>query len=42
MEECNMANYPDCESFLIYDKEVESERKVSSYVALCRKEIHYN
>ena len=35
---CNFANYPDCEKFIVYDKEVENEKKVSTYVALCRKE----
>jgi len=36
--ECNFANYPDCESFIVYDKEIENEKKISTYVALCRKE----
>jgi len=32
--ECN----PICERFTIYDKEVENQRIISTYVALCRKE----
>ncbi len=41
MVKCNWANYPDCDIFIIYDKEdkgIKNERAVSSYVALCRKE----
>jgi len=41
MIECNWANYPDCDVFVVYkkeDKNVKNERLVSSYVALCRKE----
>lgn len=37
MIECTLANYPDCELFNIYDKNVRNERAVSSFVALCRK-----
>ena len=39
MNKCSLANYPDCEYFILYDKEVKNERTISSYVALCRKEI---
>jgi hypothetical protein len=35
---CTMANYPDCEDIVIYDKNVAYEKAVSSYVALCRLE----
>jgi hypothetical protein len=34
--DCN----PSCDKFIVYDKEVRNERKISSYVALCRKEVH--
>jgi len=37
--ECNFANYPDCDIFRIYDKEVKSERAIGSFVAFCRKEF---
>jgi len=35
---CTRANYPECDLFIVYDKKVENERAISSYVALCRKE----
>ena len=35
---CNKANYPNCDLFVVYDKEVNNERIISSFVALCRKE----
>ena len=38
MVKCTMANYPDCEEIVIYDKHVKYEKSVSSYVALCRIE----
>lgn len=38
MVRCSFANYPDCDLFVVYDKSLENERAVSSYVALCRKE----
>jgi len=38
MIKCTRANYPECELFLVYDKNVSNERAISSYVALCRKE----
>ena len=39
---CNSGNYPDCDYFIIYDKKVKNERTISSYIALCRKEIENN
>lgn len=36
--ECNFANYPDCDLFIIYDKKEKNERAISSFVAFCRKE----
>ena len=38
MSECTLENYPDCERFTVYDKEIENQRIISTYVALCRKE----
>lgn len=38
MVKCTMANYPDCEEIIIYDKNKNYEKAVSSYVALCRIE----
>lgn len=36
---CTKANYPNCDVFNIYDKGAETERKISTHVALCRKEL---
>jgi len=36
---CTVANYPNCDLFDVYDKNVENERAISSFVALCRKEL---
>lgn len=36
---CTYANYPDCELFEVYDKEVNNEMAVQSFVALCRKDF---
>lgn len=36
---CSFANYPDCDIFEIYDKNVENERAIGSFVAFCRKEF---
>ena len=36
---CSFANYPDCDLFEIYDKNVENERAIGSFVAFCRKEF---
>lgn len=38
MIDCNIATYPDCELFIVYDKQIKNERAISSFVALCRKE----
>jgi hypothetical protein len=38
MKECTLSNYPNCESFVVFDKEIKNEIKTSSFVALCRKE----
>jgi hypothetical protein len=40
--ECNLGNYPNCDMFVVYDKNVKNERTISSYIALCRKEIENN
>ncbi len=37
MVKCNLANYPDCDIIVIYDKNVTNEKSVSSFVAFCRK-----
>jgi len=37
--ECTLANYPNCDLFNVYDKEVSNERAISSFVAICRKEL---
>ena len=36
---CTKANYPNCDAFNVYDKEVDNERAISSFVAICRKEL---
>jgi hypothetical protein len=36
--ECNFANYPDCDIFNVYDRNVSNERAIASFVAFCRKE----
>ena len=36
---CTKANYPDCDVFYIYDKDVESERTIATHVAICNKEL---
>jgi hypothetical protein len=36
---CTKGNYPQCDMFLVYDNQVNNERAVSSFVALCRKEL---
>jgi len=35
--ECNLINYPNCDEFILFDKNVENERRISTYVSLCRK-----
>ncbi len=42
MIKCTMENYPECDVFEVYDKNVKNERTIASYVALCRKEIENN
>jgi len=42
MIKCTLVNYPNCDVFNVYDKEVANERMISSYVALCRKEVEDN
>lgn len=37
--ECTKANYPDCDVFYIYDKKVKNERAISTFTAICRKEL---
>ncbi|MAG02678.1 hypothetical protein CMI42_05050, partial [Candidatus Pacearchaeota archaeon] len=34
---CNIANYPECDLFEVYDRNVEDERAIGSFVAFCRK-----
>jgi hypothetical protein len=41
MIKCNSDNYPNCDVFSLFDKN-KSERKVASFVALCRKELEGN
>ncbi|MAH06741.1 hypothetical protein CMI38_00645 [Candidatus Pacearchaeota archaeon] len=36
--ECNFANYPNCDIFNVYDRNVSNERAIASFVAFCRKE----
>ncbi len=36
--ECTKENYPDCNLFKIYDKGIENEERISTFVSLCRKE----
>jgi len=38
MTECTLANYPDCDLFIVYNRNVKNEKLISSYVALCRTE----
>lgn len=39
MLKCTIANYPNCDIFVVYDREVKNEKAISSFVALCRKEL---
>lgn len=36
--DCNFANYPDCDLYVIYDRHIPNERAIHSFVSLCRKE----
>jgi len=38
MERCSLGNYPNCDMFIVYDKNVGNEKLISSFVALCRNE----
>lgn len=38
MVRCSFVNYPDCDKFILYDKEVDNEVVIQSYIALCQKE----
>jgi hypothetical protein len=35
---CTTENYPNCERLIIYDKNVKNERRIDSFIALCRLE----
>ena len=37
-KECTQTNYPNCGIIRVYQKQVKSEEKISTYVSLCRKE----
>ena len=39
MIKCTTTNYPDCDIFEVYDKNVANERAISNFVALCRVEL---
>ncbi len=39
--ECTIANYPDCDVFNVYDKNVRDEKVIASFVALCRKDFEF-
>lgn len=39
MIKCTIQNYPDCERFVINEKNVKNEKIISTYVALCRNEV---
>lgn len=36
---CTKANYPNCDVFYIYNKNVSNERAISTFVSICRKEL---
>ncbi len=38
MIDCNTQNYPDCEKFVVYDRNIANQREVSSFIILCRTE----
>ncbi len=42
MIECSLSNYPDCDVIEVYDKAIENEKVISSFVALCRREYENN
>ncbi len=37
--ECTFGSYPDCDAYTLFDKKVRNTRRVSNFVALCRKEL---
>jgi len=37
--ECTRANYPECDVFYVYDKKAKNERAISTFIAMCRKEL---
>ena len=42
LKECSLENYPDCNLFKIYDKQIEDESTVDTFVSLCRKDSKNN
>jgi len=36
--DCNLANYPNCDKLVVYDKNVKQEKVIASFVAICRTE----
>lgn len=36
---CNLGNYPNCNTYDIYQKKVTNENRVGRFVALCRYEV---
>jgi len=41
MIKCGSENYPDCDVFVLFDKN-KNERTTESFIALCRKELENN
>ena len=39
MIKCTITNYPYCDVFEVYDKNVANERAIANFVALCRVEL---
>ena len=39
MIKCTITNYPNCDIFEVYDKNVKNERTIANFVALCRVEL---
>ena len=38
LKECNLENYPDCNTYGVYTSNAKDTTSTASYVALCRKE----
>jgi len=38
MIKCTLSNYPNCDEFVVYNKNIANEKRISNFVALCRKE----